>query len=667
MSTIFYSQVNRSVQRELIARGTAGTVNRTSADIDFMVGKIANVQLDAYDTKPTKETVPMSGFGTLGGNTVRTGAYMPSGPSGFLNDETRVSHRIPPVITDVSIAINDQSKSYINKANITILVPDALDMDGEFGIENIYCKPGRYIKVSIIHPDNALLTDGVLEDDKLPSTGILKTLYPNTDATDLRKMNKLYFQGRISTFSFSYNSDGSLTVTIEAIGTSNTYADIQVYMNNKKTTTATGQRPTNQIQSLYTSLNEEVDSIIASYNKDNISEFEHLVAKTTDQSILIGIPYIIGSSKPKPIRMISLGYLIQHINTKLTEQVGAKINCSDKLCKSNYYERLVSANPMNILLWRGKSNLSHDIYKFDVADAASGADLIIPPPTLRMFPNIKDVKTDGFSSIETGVTHSFPSRIYINLDILPEIIKTIDDDPTIKRFLIELGKEIKKNTGGAINMALIQDPIIYDALIYYDVNFITTTAVVNEFTLPVFATKTGRSVVREFSLTSNVPNSVKNMIFGIDSFKTGTQRQVAYNPYIYADAETKKELAEAWKNEYYIHEYSLARLKQTFAQRPSDSKTVENLIKELESYVSYFTPDIAESIGTNKSIFPMELDFTIDGINGFKFGDVLNFDGLPKRYTEAFVFTILGIEHKVSNEGEWTTTIKCNPRIRIKE
>jgi hypothetical protein len=108
-------------------------------------------------------------------------------------------------------------------------------------------------------------------------------------------------------------------------------------------------------------------------------------------------------------------------------------------------------------------------------------------------------------------------------------------------------------------------------------------------------------------------------------------------------------------------------LKQTFAQRPSDSKTVENLIKELESYVSYFTPDIAESIGTNKSIFPMELDFTIDGINGFKFGDVLNFDGLPKRYTEAFVFTILGIEHKVSNEGEWTTTIKCNPRIRIKE
>ena len=41
MSTIFYSQVNKSVQKELIARGTAGTVNRTTAAIDYMVSKIA--------------------------------------------------------------------------------------------------------------------------------------------------------------------------------------------------------------------------------------------------------------------------------------------------------------------------------------------------------------------------------------------------------------------------------------------------------------------------------------------------------------------------------------------------------------------------------------------------------------------------------------------------
>ena len=74
MSTIFYSEVNKSVQKELIARGSAGTVNRNTAAIDYMVSKIANVQIDAYDIKPTAETKSMPGFGTLGGSTGRAGA-----------------------------------------------------------------------------------------------------------------------------------------------------------------------------------------------------------------------------------------------------------------------------------------------------------------------------------------------------------------------------------------------------------------------------------------------------------------------------------------------------------------------------------------------------------------------------------------------------------------
>jgi hypothetical protein len=671
MSTIFYSEVNKSVQKELIARGSAGTVNRTTAAIDYMVSKIANVQIDAYDTKPTVNSKAVPGFGTLGGSTVRAGAYMPSGQTGFLNDKLRPANRIPPIITELSIAINDQSKSYINKASVTILVPDATtDMDGEFGMEAIYCKPGRYIKISIAHPASALLTPGILEDDGLPSTDFLKTLYPNTDATSLRKLNELYFQGRITTFSYTYNSDGSLALTFEAIGTSNTYADIGVYINNKTSTTTTGEQPLNQVQSLYNSLSAEVDQIIKTYNEKKISDFEHLVANTTDQSILVGKPYLIGDSNQIDTkRMVSLGYLIQHINTKLTEAVGARIHCDDIVCKSNYYERLVSADSMQILLWRGKNDLLHDTYKFDLPASKRRKPSTTPDVSLQMFPNIKqaDIKTAGFSVKSAKESYSLPSRIYIDLELIRSIITKIDKDPTIKPFLIELSKEIARNTGNAIIMSLIQHPTIADALIYYDTNFVTTGVQAYEFTLPVFATKTGASVVREFSLTSNVPNSVKNMVFGIDSMKTGTQRVTTYNPYIYADAETKKKLAEDWTYEHNQAVYQLAEKKEIKAQRPTDTQTILELEKILEKYVTYFTDDILKSIGTNKSIFPMELEFTIDGINGFKFGDVLNFNGLPKRYTDSFVFTILGIEHRVSNEGEWITTIKCNPRIRIKE
>jgi len=674
MSTIFYSQVNKTVQKELIARGSAGTANRTTAAIDYMVSKIANVLIEAYDTKPTADTKPMSGFGTLGGTTVRAGAYMPSGETGFLNDKLRPANRIPPVITGLSIAINDQSKSYINKASVTILVPDATtDMDGDFGMEAIYCKPGRYVKIAIIHPASALLTEGILEDDGLPSTDFLKTLYPNTDATSLRKINELYFQGRITTFSYTYTKDGTLELTFELIGTSNTYADILVYVDNKPSNTPTGTQPTNQVTSLYTSLDAEVNAIKKTYEEKGINDFEHLVANTTDQSILVGKPYVIGNTNSSTTRMVSLGYLIQHINTKLTKAVGARIHCDDVVCKSNYYERLVSATPCKILLWRGKTDLLHDTYKFDIPEKDRGSNSVPTDVSLQMFPNIKkaDIKTDGFSVVAETSSYSLPSRIYIELELIRGLIEKIETkkNPSINNFLIELSREIAENTGNAIIMALIQHPTIFDALIYYDTNYVTTgNAPALEFVLPVFATKTGASVVREFSLTSNVPNSVKNMVFGIDSNKTGTQRVTTYNPYIYANAETRIQLAKDWEFEHSQAVYNLAIKKEEIAKKPEkDDQIIKDLKQILEKYVTYFTDDIVKSIGNNKSIFPMDLEFTIDGINGFKFGDVLNFNGLPKRYTDSFVFTVLGIEHTVSTEGEWTTKIKCNPRIRIKE
>jgi hypothetical protein len=222
----------------------------------------------------------MPGYGILGGLTVLQGAYMPSGPAGFLNDEIRPSHRIPPVITDLNISINDQSKSYINKASVTILVPDATTDIEE--IESIWCKPGRHIKITIMHPDSAVLTDGILSPDGLPSTEMLKKLYPDTEVNSLRKMNEMYFQGRISTFSFSYNPDGSILLTFEAIGTSNTYVDVSLYMGSKQINTPTAVSSSNQVESIYTGLSFEVDQIIKSYNEKQITEFEHLVENKTD-------------------------------------------------------------------------------------------------------------------------------------------------------------------------------------------------------------------------------------------------------------------------------------------------------------------------------------------------------------------------------------------------
>ena len=64
---LYYSGVYPHVRRELIARGQAGSINRTTRDISYMVEKIANVEIRAYDNKPNKDSKPIN---VLGGKTV---------------------------------------------------------------------------------------------------------------------------------------------------------------------------------------------------------------------------------------------------------------------------------------------------------------------------------------------------------------------------------------------------------------------------------------------------------------------------------------------------------------------------------------------------------------------------------------------------------------------
>ncbi len=41
------------------------------------------------------------------------------------------------------------------------------------------------------------------------------------------------------------------------------------------------------------------------------------------------------------------------------------------------------------------------------------------------------------------------------------------------------------------------------------------------------------------------------------------------------------------------------------------------------------------------------------------------FKGLPARYTNNTVFSVVGVSHSVNDSGEWTTNIKCIMRPKI--
>jgi len=277
---IFYDNVDKNLQTELNLRGKAGFHDRTNKSMNFMLGKIANVQCTAYEgTGSASAQIIPAEFGILGGATTRTDRYLPSGPDGFLTtrqlertevdffktgketkylravDEEKnpqlgdaylndldpyidTSKRIGPYLTSIDVTIGDHSMGLLNKATISFMVPNAeRDLDA---IENTWFHPGRFVKLDIVHPDSAIISkdekgnNGLLLQTTVPNIEKLIKLYPGYDAkklqSEIRRMNIFTFEGLITSFDFSYTPDGGIDATLQLTGTSNVYADISMYL-----------------------------------------------------------------------------------------------------------------------------------------------------------------------------------------------------------------------------------------------------------------------------------------------------------------------------------------------------------------------------------------------------------------------------------------------------
>lgn len=77
-------------------------------------------------------------------------------------------------------------------------------------------------------------------------------------------------------------------------------------------------------------------------------------------------------------------------------------------------------------------------------------------------------------------------------------------------------------------------------------------------------------------------------------------------------------------------------------------------------------PDGTGAHWLNMAIYPIELTLTIDGINGFKFGDVIKTNLIPSHYNERWnvVFTVTKIIHKVT-PSTWETTLNTAARLPL--
>ena len=228
MSDIFYSQVEPQVADELQARAAAGKNRRSDKELQFILGKVANISIEAYErdfllSSNRSDQQPMAN-GVIGGRTVTNSSFLPTGPNGYLNN---VSRRIPPVITAGSISISDASLGALNEATVNILVSD---INGFEDFEQVFLRPGRNIIMRLEHPESALLTENAVIQVKQPKRQL------DTEAsssalsydTEPQKLNQVKFEGLITTFNTTWNADTTITVTLNIRGRTSTFADIHL-------------------------------------------------------------------------------------------------------------------------------------------------------------------------------------------------------------------------------------------------------------------------------------------------------------------------------------------------------------------------------------------------------------------------------------------------------
>jgi hypothetical protein len=770
---IFYTEVDANLQKELNARGRSGFYDRSEKALNFMVGKIANVFIRAYEDANSASPV----VGSMGGEEVRTDRFMPTGPNGFLTDQTVTkqqigfyteddvikdrnnpniivgnaylpkansftdsSKRTPPFITAVDINIGDHSMGLLNKATIQFTIPNpGRDLDI---VEQTWFRPGRYMSIDIEHPESALVsaqptglfeslsatTNGLLTEDSVPERDKLENLYPSWKTQmdkfirQMSRMNAVRFEGLITQFDFQYASDGTITAAINMTGTSNVYTDISMYLktetnpkNTEKAARPEDLKVTGSRQEFYEVLYERVKTIESNLfkqvpgldkNAQYVVEYTNASGSNpgnTDRFILVGEAYpptvktytndSKNAQKTVPEsnynRYITFGALVHFINsfviTKLNGSVSQpQIIFTDVACFSNYYESLVSCIPEDILLLpKNSPGLPFNFEQGVSPDCNTYGDLVyyanvnnnlstsgpFPSSIAKEWPGVYD---------KVGIAGKYyPSRILINLETIQDIIQSLSAKGTsnfsVTSFITAICNKISRATGDAFKLNLVSHPKYSNELMIMDARYtaagkINDTKQVVPYSVPMFSNHPNGSIVQDFGLSAKLPQNAKSLSYVLNSGDDVSELDIApFMNFMYnaQNVEQINTLRQRFREGYDNRLTELAASRAKFGGSPGVPELQTALYKSLVEYIKRPSPTIETAVQMSAPIFPFEATITIPGINGFKYGDVLQFEALPLRYRMNTVFSVINITHTVSNTGEWTTQLRCIMRPSI--
>ena len=375
-------------------------------------------------------------------------------------------------------------------------------------------------------------------------------------------------------------------------------------------------------------------------------------------------------------RYITLGALIHFLNneilTKQGNENGEGVICSDVYIESTYYQYLKSTNPEAVLLLPENPKQSGDMnwygetgYYANVIEDQEGKQEQLDQ--LGIYRKWRGV----YRNDSETAAKMYPSRIFINLEAIKDIIDQLSNFNARKfsygAFIDEITALIKSCTANAIEMTLTADKNDPETILYADAEYVKLDEI-TPYRIPMFANDPRGTIVRDFQFSAKLPSSVKNLSYVLNQgTDISTEKIAPYMNFMFnADDPTKiNKLISEYRDKHNEIIQQLQINADAYGLEPQDAETTRNLKSSMIEYLKHPTPDVRNSQQLTAPIFPFDASFTIDGINGFRYGDVLEFPGLPKKYTVNTVFSIIGINHTISNSGEWTTKITCIMRPNI--
>lgn len=511
------------------------------------------------------------------------------------------------------------------------------------------------------------------------------------------------FIGQIVNFSWSINADGGADCTSTAIGkgvnTLSTNASMTATKNNKTSTYLSGVNAKKQLKTVTTLLDELVANAPA--------EPSFLAANG-----LASIPKFAGwhgidsyDKMSNPMTYCTLDKLISVINEKISDVGFAGItykigsNSQGGVCKipdtgkdpaaPKFFKNWASANPLECVF--------PGLHYYKSKDQSLTWDKF----------NTK------FNAFAIGKPTSL-GNILLNVAFLSSILeslgKTTDKGEkstsnTLNDFFKKIFTSINLNSGGAIKISTAANPKNIKEILIIDTQYMP--AEIQPVVIPAISEN---SICRAMSLSAKIPSELTSAASVAANSGAGSVNSDGIKPFtkfntkmIKKDLEEQptdevqkiidktKEAIEALTNKLKDLQ-SYAKLQEGEIDFSDDIKEVKEEIDVLNKNLKTATIALAspleligargpstefvadaqaylKSVGSDKNysvVYPLDFSFTIDGINGIKFGDAVTSNYMPAVYRDnstRCAFTVLNVSHEISG-GDWTTSCTTVFRVR---